>query len=162
MTWGISTDLFLQIHVILSLAGMVSGASVLYGLLNGKALRGWTAVFLATTILTSVTGFPLPPFGFDPPRAVGTLSLILLAVAAGAFYAFHLAGAWRGVYVVTAMVALYLDVFVGVIQAFAKLSFLHALAPTQSDPAFIVVQLLVLASFIGLGFAALRKFRPAV
>lgn len=92
MTWGIPSHLFLEIHVALSLIGIVSGLIVLYGLLNGIAFYGWTALFLATTILTSVTGFPIPPFGFDPPRAVGTLSLVLLAVAVCAFYAFHHAG----------------------------------------------------------------------
>lgn len=92
MTWGIPSHLFLEIHVALSLIGIVSGLIVLYGLLNGIAFHGWTALFLATTILTSVTGFPIPPFGFDPPRAVGTLSLVLLAVAVCAFYAFHHAG----------------------------------------------------------------------
>ena len=122
MTWGIPTHLFLQIHVALSLIGIVAGLIVLYGLLAGRALGGWTALFLATTILTSVTGFPLPPFGLDPPRMVGILSLILLAVAVAAYYVFHLDGAWRWVYVVTAMVALYLNCFVAVIQSFSKIS----------------------------------------
>src|SRR5271168_92573 len=99
MTWGIPTDLFLEIHVALSLIGIVTGLFVMYGLLRGTASRGWTAIFLATTILTSVTGFPLAPFGFDPPRAVGTLSLILLAIAVAAYYVFHLAGAWRWIFV---------------------------------------------------------------
>src|SRR5581483_8310741 len=140
MTWGMSTHLFLQIHVALSLIGIVTGLIVLYGLLSGRALGGWTALFLLTTILTSVTGFPLPPFGFDPPRAVGILSLLLLAIAVAAYYLFHLAGAWRWIYVVTAMAALYLDAFVGVIQAFAKIPSLHELAPTQSEPPFLVAQ----------------------
>src|SRR5271169_1142787 len=129
MTWGIPTDIFLAIHVALSLVGIVSGLIVLYGLLNGRAFGGWTALFLATTILTSVTGFPLPPFGFDPPRAVGTLSLVLLALAVLALYAIHLAGAWRWIYVVTAIASLYLNVFVGVIQAFLKVPAIHDLAP---------------------------------
>jgi hypothetical protein len=162
MTWGIPTHLFLQIHVALSLIGIASGLIVLYGLLAGRALGGWTALFLLTTILTSVTGFPLPPFGLDPPRIVGILSLILLAIAVGAYYAFHLAGAWRWIYVVAAMAALYLNCFVGVIQAFAKLSFLHALAPTQSEPPFLVAQLVVLVIFVVLGFVSLRKFHPLV
>jgi hypothetical protein len=160
-TWGIPSHLFLEIHVALSLIGLVAGLVVLYGLLNGKALRGWTALFLATTILTSVTGFPIPPFGFDPPRAVGTLSLVLLAIAVGAFYLFHLAGTWRWVYVVTATVALYLNAFVAVIQSFEKIDVLHALAPTQSEPPFVVVQVIVLALFVALGFVAVRKFHPA-
>jgi len=152
----------LQIHVALSLIGIASGLIVLYGLLTGKLLRGWTALFLATTILTSVTGYPLPPFGFDPPRAVGTLSLVLLAAAVLALYAFHLAGAWRWIYVATAIAALYLNVFVGVIQAFLKLPSLHALAPTQSEPPFLVTQIVVLAAFVGLGVLALIRFHPTL
>jgi hypothetical protein len=158
---GISTDAFLAFHVIISLIGIASGLVVLYGLVNGQALGAWTAVFLATTILTSATGFPLPPFGFDPPRAVGILSLVLLALAVVAFYGFHLAAAWRWIYVVTAMMALYLNAFVAVIQAFGKLSFLESLAPTQSEPPFVIAQLVVLAAFVALGFLAVRRFHPA-
>jgi len=160
LTWGLPTHLFLQIHVGLSLIGILAGLIVLYGLLAGRAFGGWTALFLVTTILTSITGFPLPPFGLDPPRMVGVLSLILLAVAVGAYYVFHLGGAWRRVYVVTAMAALYLNCFVAVIQSFAKLPPLHALAPTQSEPPFLIAQLLVLALFVVLGFLSVRKFHP--
>jgi len=124
---------------------IVSGLLVLYGLLNGISYPGWTALFLATTILTSITGFPIPPFGFDPPRAVGTLSLVLLAIAVCAFYAFHLAGTWRWVYVVTATAALYLNCFVAVVQAFGRVPSLQALAPTQSETPFLI---------------AVRKFHP--
>jgi hypothetical protein len=157
VTWGIPTHTFLEIHVALSLIGIVAGLIVLYGLLNGRALGGWTALFLATTILTSVTGFPLPPFGFDPPRAVGILSLILLAIAVLALYAYRLHGSWRWIYIATAMAALYLNAFVGVIQAFEKLPFLEKLAPTQSEPPFIIAQLAVLAFFVMLGVVAARK-----
>ncbi|MGA7433245.1 MAG: hypothetical protein WBQ24_24055 [Xanthobacteraceae bacterium] len=150
----------LAIHVGLSLIGIVSGLVVLYGLLTGNALGGWTALFLLTTILTSVTGFPLPPFGFDPPRAVGVLSLILLAVAVGAYYLFHLVGAWRWIYVVTAMAALYLNCFVLVFQGFLKVPALHDLAPTQSEPPFLIGQGAVLIIFVVLGFLAVRKFHP--
>ena len=152
----------LEFHVLISLAEMVAGLVVLYGLVTGTAYGAWTLLFLATAILTSVTGFPLPPFGFDPPRAVGVLTLVLLAVAVIAYYAFRLAGAWRWIYVVTAMAALYLDFFVGVIQAFQKIPALHTLAPTQSEPPFLVAQILVLAIFVVLGFLAVRKFHPAL
>jgi hypothetical protein len=152
----------LAIHVALSVVGIVSGLVVLYGLLSGNALGGWTALFLATTILTSATGFPLAPFGFDPPRAVGILSLLLLAIAVGAYYLFHLAGAWRWIYVVTAMAALYLNCFVLVFQGFMKVSALHALAPTQSEPPFLIAQSAVLIIFIAFGLLALRKFHPRV
>ena len=161
MTWGIPTGTFLQIHVILSLIGIASGLVVLYALLAGKLLHAWTALFLATTVLTSVTGFPLPPYGFDPARAVGTLSLALLALAILALYAFRLGGAWRWVYVATAVAALYLNCFVAVAQSFQKLSFLQPLAPTQSEPPFLISQLVVLAVFIALGISATRRFHPA-
>jgi hypothetical protein len=152
----------LQFHVILSLVGILSGAVVAYGLLTGKPFGGWTALFLATTILTSVTGFLLPPFVFDPPRAVGLLSLVLLGLATAALYAFHLARAWRWIYVVTATMALYLNVFVGVTQAFQKLPFLQPLAPTQSEPPFVVVQTVVLLAFIALGALAVIRFHPEI
>ena len=160
MTWGIPTDIFLDIHVALSLIALVLGLIVLYGLLSGEVLGAWTVLFLLALILTSVTGFPLPPFGLDPPRMVGILSLILLAIAVLAIYAFRLRGAWRWIYVVTAMAALYLDAFVGVIQAFAKLTFLHSLAPTQSEPPFLIAQVIVLVIFVVLGFLAVRRFHP--
>src|SRR5260370_21213864 len=115
MIWVISTGAFVVLYVIMSLIGVASGLVVLYGLVNGQALGAWTAVFLATTILTSATGFPLPPFGFDPPRAVGILSLVLLVLAVVAFYAFELAAAWRWAYVVTAIIARYLTFFVAVL-----------------------------------------------
>jgi hypothetical protein len=156
-----SLTLLLQVHVALSLIGIASGLVVLYGLLIGRPFAGWTALFLATTILTSVTGFPLPPYGFDPPRALGVISLVLLAAAVAGLYVFHLAGAWRWIYIVTAVASLYLNVFVGVVQSFQKLSFLQPLAPTQSEPPFVVAQLVVLVAFIALGALAVIRFRPA-
>jgi len=160
MTWGIPTHLFLQIRVIISLVALVAGLIVLYGWLNGNPSGGWTAFFLVTLILTSVTGFPLPPFGLDPPRMVGILSLILLAIAVIAIYGFRVTGPWRWIYIVTAITALYLDAFVGVIQAFNKLSFLHELAPNGSEPPFVIVQVVVVAIFVVLGFLAVRRFHP--
>jgi hypothetical protein len=151
----------LEFHVVISLIEMVAGLIVLYGLINGRAFGAWTALFLATAILTSVTGFPLAPFGFDPPRAVGVLSLVLLVIAVSAYYVFRLAGAWRWIYLVTAIAALYLDVFVGVFQSFLKIPAVHALAPTQSEPPFFVAQAVVLVLFVLLGFFAVRKFHPA-
>ena len=153
---------FLEIHVALSLIGIAAGIVVLYGLLSGKPFGALTALFLATTILTSLSGFALPPFGFDPPRAIGTLSLVLLVLAIVALYAFRLAGAWRWVYVATAIAALYLNVFVGVIQAFLKVPALHALAPTQSEPPFAATQGVVLVIFVALGILAVIRFHPAV
>jgi hypothetical protein len=160
MTWGIPTHLFLQIHVAISLIALVTGLIALIGWLTGSFSRGWTALFLVTLILTSVTGFPLPPFGLDPPRMVGILSLILLAIAVLAIYVFKAGGAWRWIFLITAITALYFDAFVGVIQAFAKLPFLHELAPNGSEPPFVIAQVVVLAIFVVLGVLALRLFRP--
>src|SRR5713101_6541930 len=160
MTCGIPTAAFLQIHVLMSLIGIATGLVVLYGLLTARHLGGWTALFLATTILTSLTGFPLPPFGFDPPRAVGVISLILLGLATAALYIFNLKGAWRWIYVCGAVAALYLNVFVAVVQSFQKLPFLQPLAPTQSEPPFVLVQLAVLAAFAALGAFAVIRFHP--
>ena len=152
----------LQTHVILSLIGIIAGFIVFYGLLTNKSFGASTAIFLTTTILTSATGFPLPPFGFDPPRAVGVISLVLLALAVAALYVFRLSGAWRWVYVGGAVAALYLNVFVLVAQAFQKLPPLHALAPTQSEPPFLVAQIVVLVAFVAAGAAAARRFHPAI
>lgn len=152
----------LQIHVIGSLIAILVGLLVLYGLISTRLSGPWTAIFLATTILTSLTGFPLAPFGFDPPRAVGVISLVLLAIAVAAYYAFHLAGAWRWIFVGCAVTALYLNVFVLIVQSFTKLPFLKALAPTQSEPPFVVAQAVALLAFVALGVLAVRKFRPQI
>jgi len=129
------------------------------GLLTGRRLNGWTALFLASTVATSVTGFFFPFHGFTPAIAVGIISLLLLAVAIFARYGRRLAGAWRWIYVVTAMVALYLNVFVLIVQLFQKVPALKALAPTQSEPPFLVTQLFALALFVVLTIVAAIKFR---
>src|SRR5436190_16597222 len=121
-------DTFTLVHVIISLIGIGSGLVVMIGLLTGRQLNGWTALFLASTVATSVTGFFFPFHGFTPAIAVGILSLFLLAVAIFARYGRRLAGAWRWIYVVTAMVALYLNVFVLIVQLFQKVPALKALA----------------------------------
>jgi hypothetical protein len=157
MTWGIPTSLFLQIHVALSLIGIVTGLVVLYGLLIGRHYGGWTALFLGSLVLTSATGFPLEPLGFDPAHAVGVISLVLLALAIAALYGFRLAGAWRWIYIGGATAALYLDSFVGVAQAFQKLPFLQ---PLQAQPPFVVTQVAVLVLFIALGILAAIRFHP--
>lgn len=152
----------LLIHVVLSLIGIVSGIVVVYGLLTSKRFGGWTVLFLATTILTSVTGFLLPPFGFDPPRAIGLISLVSLGLAVVALCVFRLAGAARWIYVIAATAALYFNVFVAVVQAFEKLPFLQPLAPTQSEPPFAVAQAAVLLVFIALGVLAVIRFHPEI
>ena len=150
---------FTFVHVVISLVGIGSGFVVVFGLLTGRRLRGWTALFLASTVATSVTGFGFPIVHFGAPHWVGVISLVVLAVAILARYTFRLAGAWRWIYVVGAVVALYLNVFVGVVQAFQKLPALKALAPTQSEPPFLFTQLAVTALFIALAIAAAIRFR---
>jgi hypothetical protein len=152
----------LQFHVAISVVGILSGLIVLYGLLAGEPYPLWTAIFLITTILTSVTGFPLEPYGFDPPRVVGVISLVLLAFAVIGYYGFGLNGNWRWIYVVCAVAALYLNVFVAVAQAFMKLPSLKALAPTQKEPTFLVAPVLVLLIFVALGALAVIKFHPEI
>ncbi len=161
MILGVSTATFLQIHVALSLIGIATGLVAVLAMIRGKLLRVWTAVFLATTVLTSATGFPLPPFGLDPARIVGIVSLVVLALALAALYVFRLAGAWRWVYVVTATIALYFNCFVAVVQTFQKIELFRALAPTQQEPPFAIAQLVVLAFFVALGVLGVRSFRPA-
>jgi hypothetical protein len=135
------------------------GWSWWFGLLASKPLGGWTALFLVSTVLTSVTGFGFPFDHLLPSHVVGILSLVVLALAIVARYARHLAGAWRWIYVVSAVVALYFNVFVFVVQAFQKVPALSALAPTQSEPPFLIAQLVVLALFAALGTVAVRRFQ---
>jgi hypothetical protein len=155
-----SLSTFTTVHVIISLIGIVSGFVVVYGMLNGSRLGGWNTLFLVTTILTSVTGFLFPLSGLTPAVIFGIISLIVLAVALAALYVFHLGGAWRWIYVVTALFALYLNSFVGVVQSFQKLAFLRPLAPTQSEPPFAIAQLILLALMLWLGYRAVKAFHP--
>ena len=160
MILGMSTSTFTLVHVILSLVGIFAGLVVVFGMLGSKKLEGWTAIFLATTVLTSVTGSFFPFDKILPSHIVGIISLVVLAFAILALYALHLAGPWRWIYVVSAMLALYLNVFVGVVQAFQKVPLLASLAPTQSEPPFLIAQAVVLVIFVGLGIAAVRSFHP--
>jgi len=149
------------VHVIISLAGIFSGFVVLFGLLAGKSCNGWTALFLWTTVATSVTGFFFPVHHFMPSHAVGIISLLVLAVAIYARYPRHLVGAWRKVYVVCATLALYLNVFVAIVQAFLKIPALKALAPPQTEPPFKLTQLVVLTLFVVFAVVAAIRFRVA-
>ncbi|HEX4595461.1 MAG TPA: hypothetical protein VH157_14355 [Bryobacteraceae bacterium] len=158
MTLGMSLSAFTLLHVVLSLVGIGSGLVVLYGLFVSKRLDGWTALFLSTTALTSLSGFGFPFDHLLPSHIVGFISLVVLAVAAIARYSLHLAGAGRWMYVVGAMLALYLNVFVLVVQSFQKVPALKELAPTQSEPPFAAAQLATLALFVVLTILAVRKF----
>jgi hypothetical protein len=151
---------FTQLHVAISLVGIVTGFAVVYGMYASKRYPRCTAIFLATTVLTSVTGYFFPFEKVLPSHIVGGISLVILAVALLAVYAYRLAGPWRAAYVASAVAALYLNTFVLVVQAFLKVSFLHAIAPTQQDPAFIIAQAVLLVVFVGIGFLVLKSFHP--
>ena len=161
MIIGLSIHNFTLLHVAITLVAIASGVIVLFGMLGAHRLPGWTALFLVTTILTSVTGFMFPIHGFTPALGVGIISLVILAVALLALYSKHLAGAWRWIYVATAVTALWFNVFVLIAQSFQKIPGLHALAPTQSEPPFLISQAVALAAFLLLGIMAAFKFRPA-
>jgi hypothetical protein len=161
MILGMSLSTFTLVHVVISLVGIVSGFVVVYGILGGKRMDAWTALFLVTTVLTSATGFLFPAAKLLPSHFVGIISLVVLAVALFARYVKHFDGAWRWIYVVTAVAALYLNVFVGVVQAFQKQPLLQPLAPTQSEPPFLVAQVVVLVIAIILGIMAVKRFHPA-
>ena len=152
---SIGLQIYTIIHVVLSLAGIGSGFAVFYGLLTDKRLEAWTRFFLVTTAATSVTGFLFPVDRFLPSHALGITSLLVLALATAALYRHGLAGAWRWLYVVGSVAALYLNVLVLIVQSFEKVPALKALPP--SSPAF--VQLTVLAFFIVGGVLAVRRFR---
>ena len=148
---------FTIFHVLISLVAIFSGFVVGYGLLTARRFQGWAALFLATTVATSVTGFMFPVHHFMPSHGVGIISMIILAIALFALYGRHLAGAWRWIYVVTAMIAFYLNCFVLVVQLFLKVRALKELAPTQTEPPFKLTQLALLGIFVVVSvIAALR------
>jgi hypothetical protein len=163
MVLGMSLATFTIVHVIISLIGIVSGIIVMFGMLGSKEMPGLTAIFLLSTILTSATGFLFPFTQLLPSHMIGIISLVLLAIACIALYAMRLAGPWRHIYVLTALISLYLNVFVLVIQGFLKVPALHALAPSvpPSEPPFAVIQGLILLFFIIVIIGAWRRFRPA-
>jgi hypothetical protein len=161
-----SVATMITIHTIISLIAIVAGLVVMFGMLGSKRQPGLTAIFLLFTILTSATGFVIPPLLSEkllPSHMIGILSLVLLAIACIALYVMRLAGPWRWIYVVTALVSLYLNVFVLVIQSFLKVPFLHALAPSvpPAEPPFAVVQGIVLVFFVVMIIGVWRRFRPA-
>jgi hypothetical protein len=154
------------LHVVISLIGIVAGIIVMFGMLGSNRMPGLTAIFLSTTILTSATGFVIPPLvteKFLPSHLFGFLSLGLLAVACFALYGQKLLGPWRWIYVLTALISLYLNVFVLVIQSFLKVPALHALAPSvpPAEPPFAIAQGIVLVFFVIVIIGAVRRYRPA-
>jgi hypothetical protein len=160
MILGMSLSAFTLFHVAISLVAIAAGL-VAFGYVYGTKLnRGWTALFLATTAFTCVTGYFFPAEKVLPSHIVGGLTLIVLAIAVLALYRYRLSRSWRWIYVVSAATALYLNVFVGVVQAFLKVSFLHSLAPTQAEAPFVIAQVVVLLAFAAAAVIALRVFRP--
>jgi hypothetical protein len=160
MVLGLSIGEFTLLHVVITLVAIGSGLIAVGGMFASRRLPGTTALFLFATVLSSVTGFLFPIHGFTPALGVGSVSCVILAIALLAYYGKRLAGAWRWIYVVTAIAALYLNVFVLVVQSFVKVAALNALAPTQSEPPFAIAQAAVLAIFVLLALIAAIKFRP--
>jgi hypothetical protein len=159
MTLGLAPFTF--IHVLISLAGIVSGLLVLFGMLGNRRMDGMTLAFLLFTVATSVTGFFLPFTTITPAVKLGIVSLVTLAPTLAARYAFGMRGFWRWVYVIGAVAALYFNCFVLVVQAFLKVPALHVLAPNGSEPPFAVAQGITLLFFLVTGYLAVRRFRPA-
>jgi hypothetical protein len=159
MVFGMTV--FTLVHVVISLVGILSGFVVVFGLLASKRLDGWIALFLTTTVLTSVTGFLFPIHGFTPGHGVGIISLIVLAVAIYARYQRRLAGGWRRSFVISSVIALYLNVFVLIVQLFRKVPALNAMAPTQSEAPFKIAQLFALALVVVLAILASIRFHDA-
>jgi hypothetical protein len=157
---GLSTATYTFVHVLISLVGIGSGFIVMFGLLTGKRLDRWTVTFLITTALTSISGFFFPNDHVTPGIILGIISLAVLALAIPARYMFHLAGAWRSIYVIGGVLALYFNVFVLVAQCFEKIPALKALAPTQKEPPFLIAQLLVLLLFATITVFATVRFHP--
>ena len=160
MILGMSVGAFTLLHVVITLVAIGSGLIVVGGMFASHKLPLTTALFLLTTALTSVTGFLFPIHGLTPALSVGILACVVLAIALFALYKEHLLGAWRWIYVITAVASLYLNVFVLVVQSFVKVSALNALAPTQTEPPFAITQAAVLAIFILISLIAAIKFRP--
>jgi hypothetical protein len=158
---GLSLQTFTIIHVAITLMAIASGVVVLIGMIRSHRMPVWTAFFLLTTILTSITGFLFPIRGFTPALGTGIVSSLLLAFALYGLYGKHLAGAWRWIYVACAASALYLNVLVLIVQSFQKVPTLQALAPIQSEPPFLIAQTFALVAFVILGVIAASRFRPA-
>ena len=160
MIFGMPTFTF--VHVLISLIGIASGFLVVFGMIAGKRMDGLTAIFLLFTVLTSVTGFMFPIHGVTPGLIVGAISMVLLVIAILARYKFGMAGGWRSTYVITATISQYLNVFVLIAQSFQKVPALKAMAPTGSEPPFLVAQTVCLVMFVVLGVLATKKFHPGV
>ena len=162
MVLGMSLSTFTTLHVVISLIAIATVVICMFALLGSRTPAGLTSTFLLTTVATSVTGFFFPNLKVGPPVIFGVVSLIVLTPVVLALYRYHLAGAWRWIYIAGGAFALYLNCVVLVVQSFQKLSFLKPLAPTQSEPPFLAAQGAVLVIIVALTVLALRRFRPAM
>jgi hypothetical protein len=160
MILGMSLATFTFLHVVISMVGIMTGIIVVAVMLQNGPIAGWNGFFLTTTIVTSVTGFFFPVTGLLPSHIVGIISLVVLAIALFAYYGRRLVGPWRAVYVICAVIALWFNVFVGIVQSFGKFAYLHNLAPNGSEPPFAVAQGAILILFVWAGFLAVRRFHP--
>jgi len=162
MVLGMSLQAFTLVHVVISLIAIAAGLVVMFGLLGANPMPGLTAIFLLFTILTNATGFLFPFKELLPSYIIAGISLVLLAIACFALYGMKLKGAWRPVYIVTAMISLYFNVFVLIIQSFLKVPALHALAPSvpPAEPPFAIAQGIVLVFFIIVIIGVIRRYRP--
>jgi hypothetical protein len=150
------------VHTVISIVAIAAGLVVVGGLIVGVRIDGWTGIFLVTTALTSITGFFFPFAQLTPSQWVGIISLLILPFVIAARYWKHLRDVWRGIYVVGTVLVLYLNFFVLMVQLFRHIPALIVAAPKQTEPPFVLTQLLVLALFAWLGFAAFQRFRPQV
>lgn len=148
------------IHTVISLVAIFTGFVVMFGVFAGRRLDGWTKLFLLTAVATTVTGFFFPLHGFTPAIGLGIISSFVLAITIYARYSKQLAGAWRWIYVVGALLALYFNIFVAIVQSFEKIPALQTLAPTQTEPPFQIAQLVALVVFIGLIIVGIVRFQP--
>ncbi|PYJ21131.1 MAG: hypothetical protein DME92_07520 [Verrucomicrobia bacterium] len=153
-------QIYTVIHTLISRVAIFSGLVVVVGMLGGKRLDGWTKWFLITAVATTITGFFFPFHGFTPAIGLGIISLPFLALTIFARYAKRLAGPWRWIYVIGAVICLYFNLFVAVVQTFEKIPALHAMAPTQTEPPFKLTQLVVLLVSVLLAIVAAIRFRP--
>jgi hypothetical protein len=160
MILGLTLSAFTFLHVVISIVAIFAGLLAVLGLIVNRSFPIINAIFLVLTVLTSVTGFLFPFKGLTPGIVVGILSMIVLALAIVARYIGHLSGGWRGAYVVSAVIALYFNMFVFIVQSFEKVPSLKVLAPTQSEPPFKIAQGLTLLLFLVLGFLSFRRFHP--
>ena len=159
MIAGMPVEAFTQLHVAISLVGIATGLVVVIGWIRRRFLPGWTAAFLVSTAATSVTGFMFHSTAFGAPHLFGVISLVALAAGVFALFVRRLSGPWRVVFLLTSILALYLNAFVGIVQTFQKVAFFNAFAPTQTEPPFVAAQAVALLAFVVLGVLAVRRVR---